>query len=877
MDRIEGTQHEYYRALVEQAADGIFIADGQGRYLHVNEAGARMLGMEPEEIVGRSISDVIDEDELPRVQPALERVAQGEAFVDDWKMRRKDGTIFHGEVSAKMLSDGRIHGILRDISERKAGEQSLRQREERFRNLTAAAFDGIGISEQGRVIDVNDQLANMLGYERGELIGKPVTAMVPPDWHEFVAAAIRSGKEDPYEHMAMRKDGSVFPVEVRARMAELGGKVVRITAVRDISKRREAAIEQQRTHEALRATIETTPYVAVQWYDANGRVVLWNTGSERIFGWTAQEAVGKTLDQLIHTPEEAATFRELLAEIDRTGKPVGPAEYRFKRRDGSEGHCLSTTFRIPAPADGSYFVCMDVDVTEQRHSEAALRESAERYRLLVENSGDLVCEIDSAGTLLYVSPRFETLLGYSPAELLGRTLFEHVYEGDVPGLPERLASSHAGVAFRFRHKQGHYAWLEGTRRAYRTSSGEDRSVVIARDIGERRRAEEEKAEIENHLRHAQKLEALGTLAGGIAHDFNNILGAIFAYRELAAIDAAQPERVVAHLEQLDRAAQRAKDLVQQILAFSRRQRQERRPMALAPVLEEALRFLRSTLPSTIAIDVHIDPQIPTVLAAMVQVQQVIMNLCTNAGHAMRGAPGRLTVTLENAVIDSDAVRTQPDLRPGRYACLTVSDTGHGMDPETLKRVFEPFFTTKAQGEGTGLGLSVVHGIVREHQGALRAQSEPGKGSTFKVWFPAHELSLPAAEETVTTLKTARGERILFVDDENALCVAARLILERVGYKVTIHRDPFAALSEFQLRPHEFDLVVTDLTMPGMTGIELASRMLETRADTPIVLASGYTGTLTAEQVRDLGLKDLVTKPMTPAGLTAAVQDALQKS
>jgi CheY-like chemotaxis protein len=251
-----------------------------------------------------------------------------------------------------------------------------------------------------------------------------------------------------------------------------------------------------------------------------------------------------------------------------------------------------------------------------------------------------------------------------------------------------------------------------------------------------------------------------------------------------------------------------------------------------------------------------------------------MNLCTNAGHAMRDAPGRLSIALEDAVLDAESVRTQPDLQPGRYACLTVTDTGHGMDAETLKRIFEPFFTTKPQGEGTGLGLSVVHGIVREHQGALRAWSEPGKGSTFKVYLPAHELSIPVAEENVVSLQRASGERILFVDDESALCVAARMILERIGYKVTIHRDPFAALSEFQLRPQEFDLVVTDLTMPGMTGIELAGRMLEIRADVPIVLASGYAGTITAEQVRGMGLRDLLTKPMTPAALTAAVQAAL---
>ncbi|HEX2675289.1 MAG TPA: PAS domain S-box protein, partial [Polyangiales bacterium] len=408
----------------------------------------------------------------------------------------------------------------------------------------------------------------------------------------------------------------------------------------------DAALRQ--SEENLRATVELTPHVAVQWYDRQGRIERWNPASAKMFGWSAEEAVGKTLDELIHTKEEAAEFLDLLRELDETGVPAGPSEFRFRRRDGSEGTCLSTAFKIPGVPSGPRFVCMDIDVSVHKRTEAALRVSAERYRLLVENSSDLVCEVYGGGRLLYVSPRFESVLGYSPTELLGEDLLGLVHPDDVSNVAAQFTRTEATVVFRARHKQGHVCWLEATRRSYRTSAGDELGVVIARDVSERKRAEQQKAELEAQLRQTQKLESLGTLAGGIAHDFNNILGAIFAYSELAAIDAEKPERVRSRLTELDKAARRARDLVQQILSFSRAQRQERTAVALADVLEETLRFLRSTLPSTIEIDARLSRQTPRVLAAPVQMHQVVLNLCMNAAHAMRDKPGKLTVVLEPA-------------------------------------------------------------------------------------------------------------------------------------------------------------------------------------------------------------------------------------
>lgn len=468
-----------YRQIVQEAADGIFVSNDAGDYLDVNEAGARMLGMRRDEIVGKRIKDFVVESQHGVLEEARARIKAGEWVLREWQLRRKDGSVFTAEVSAKQLPDGRNHAIWRDVTARRAEEEALRQSEERFRALTAASFEGIGITERGVVVDVNDQLARLLGYERSELIGKDVSSMVAPEAREAVAIAIRSGRETPYRHLALKKDGTRIHVEAQGRRTEWFGREVRVTAIRDV--------------------------------------------------------------------------------------------------------------------------------------------------------------------------------------------------GSQMQIEERLSS-------------------------------------------------------------VQKLEALGRLAGGIAHDFNNILVAMFSYADLTDLDADDPESVRAHMDGLRAAAHRARDLVQQILTFSRQKGEERVKTQVQPIINEALRFLRSTLPSSIDVRAELTPSVPSVLGTPVQLHQVVMNLCVNAAHAM-DRTGVLRVQLALAEVTPELMKRVPDLSPLRkYLKLTVQDTGRGMDESTLSRIFEPFFTTKA-GEGSGLGLAVVHGIVTSHEGSITVESAPGQGTTFDVYLP----------------------------------------------------------------------------------------------------------------------------------------------
>jgi CheY-like chemotaxis protein/two-component sensor histidine kinase len=323
-----------------------------------------------------------------------------------------------------------------------------------------------------------------------------------------------------------------------------------------------------------------------------------------------------------------------------------------------------------------------------------------------------------------------------------------------------------------------------------------------------------------------------------------------------------------------KASQRAKELVLQILTFSRRQEQERRPMRLQPVLKEAMKLLRASLPATIEIRAGIDANAPTVLADATQIHQIIMNLATNAAHAMSGRPGELGVGLRTINADADFARAHPDLRMGRYASLSISDTGCGMDRATIQRIFEPFFTTKAPGEGTGLGLAVVHGIVKSHEGAVTVYSEPGKGTTFHLYFPIHESAAVETVPETEAIVRGSGERVLFVDDEASLASLGKKMLERIGYQVTTKTSSSEALAAFRAEPGRYDLVITDLTMPNLTGTDLAVELLKLRPDLPIILATGFGGSMNSAKAQTLGLRELLMKPVTAQSLAEAARRAL---
>jgi signal transduction histidine kinase/ActR/RegA family two-component response regulator len=385
----------------------------------------------------------------------------------------------------------------------------------------------------------------------------------------------------------------------------------------------------------------------------------------------------------------------------------------------------------------------------------------------------------------------------------------------------------------------------------------------------------DRARVEEQLRQSHKMEAVGTLAGGIAHDFNNMLAAIIGNAELAMDDVPEEMAARHNLDQIFKAGMRARGLVRQILTFSRKTEHEHKPLPLTPIVNETFKLLRSLLPTIIEMRLNIEAASDVVLADPVQIQQVLMNLCTNAADAMRHSGGRLEITLADTVFTEGDLLPAEGMQPGSYVTLTVADTGPGMHEDVKSRIFEPFFTTKERGQGTGMGLAVVYGIVKSHQGAITVLSQPGQGATFTVYLPRH-TSAEKTDEPTSGLVPGGKERILFVDDEELLVEMAERMLDRLGYKVLGKTDSVDALRTFGKDPAAFDLVITDQTMPQMTGAVLAQKLKEIRPDIPLILCTGYSETISQEKAESMGIDGFVMKPLSRNELGETIRRVLDK-
>lgn len=422
---------------------------------------------------------------------------------------------------------------------------------------------------------------------------------------------------------------------------------------------------------------------------------------------------------------------------------------------------------------------------------------------------------------------------------------------------------------------GSIKWLEDKTKIIRDERGQATHFEgILQDISSQIKAQETATALEKRLRQAQKMEAIGTLAGGIAHDFNNILGAIIGYAELAKEAIPPDKRLEEYIEQVILAGERATALVHQILAFSRQNEVERILVQMQPLLKEGLKLLRSSIPTTISITTNIDMQTGAIVADPGQVHQILMNLCTNASQAMEDTGGILSVSLKTTFIRADDQQMHLDLAPGEYAELTVSDTGNGIGADIIGKIFDPFFTTKDVGRGTGMGLAIVHGIISDYGGTITVESQLGQGTIFHVYFPVAEKKALATMKKKE--KNPQGnERILFVDDEEVLIKMGKAMLEKLGYRLTIKQSSLEALETFRNHPNTFDLVVTDQTMPDLTGFELAREMLRIRPDLPIILCTGYSVLVDQEVVQAHGIKDLLFKPLTQSALARVIRQVLE--
>ncbi|MBW1782849.1 MAG: response regulator [Deltaproteobacteria bacterium] len=518
---------------------------------------------------------------------------------------------------------------------------------------------------------------------------------------------------------------------------------------------------------------------------------------------------------------------------------------------------------------------------EERTEE--LRESERKYRQFVRCAPAGICELDLInGRIVHVNDIFSDYTGYSREDLLNMNFVDLLTEESRYRFAVNIEKSTdeeeapATTEYTMKGKDGKELWVMTNTRATIDKGQPVKLSVVLNDITELKIVKQKEEALEAQLRQAQKMEAIGSLAGGIAHDFNNVLFPIIGYAELIMDDVPEGSKARKNLNGILKAANRAKDLVQQILAFSRQVEKERRPVQIQSIIKEAGKLLRSSIPKNIEIRQEIEKDCRPVMADPVQIHQVIMNLCTNAYHAMREKGGVLKVTLMEEEIGGDDLKADLGLFPGTYLKLTVSDTGHGMDKTVMSRIFDPYFTTKAPDEGTGMGLSVVHGIVKGHGGEIEVQSEPDKGTVFHVHLPI--IDIQDFEPEVRYQEPIRGgsERILVVDDEELIIQMLEQILEDLGYHVTPRTSSVEALKAFEAQPDRFDLVITDMTMPNMTGAELAPRLLKIRPDIPIIICTGFNEMIDEKRAKAMGIRAYVGKPVVIHEIARTIRKVLDK-
>jgi PAS domain S-box-containing protein len=520
------------------------------------------------------------------------------------------------------------------------------------------------------------------------------------------------------------------------------------------------------------------------------------------------------------------------------------------------------------------------EIEERKRAEQELKKSENRFRDITNSMADWIWEVDKNGRYTYVSQTVKNILGYSYKELLGKTLFELIpgkESGKIKEIFLQIVSKSRPIV----DLENWNLAKDGTQVCFLTNGVPIFDVDgklqgyrgVAKDITKQKKLATEKMAMEARLQQAQKMESIGTLAGGIAHDFNNILFPVVGYSEMLLEDIPEDSPIRDNLNQIYTSSLRAKELVKQILTFSRQESSELMLMRIQPIVKEALKLIRSTIPTTIEIKQDINPDCGVVKADPTQIHQIIMNLATNAFHAMEKTGGQLKVSLKEVELgELDLIK--PDMIPGIYICLSIADTGVGMDKNLTGKIFDPFFTTKGKGKGTGMGLSVVHGIVNALGGAIHVYSEPGKGTQFHVYFPIEKKSFEKQATHSKAQIQGGTEQILLVDDEEAILTMEKQMLERLGYQVTTRTSSLEALEAFNANPDKFDMVITDMAMPNLPGDKLSAKLNKLRPDISILLCTGFSETMPEEKAASLGINGFLLKPIVMKDLAQKIREIL---
>ena len=756
-------------------------------------------------------------------------------------------------------------------------EKTMRkQAEAKYRGIFEASKDAILIFDMDGVIrEANPAASELYGYIHDEMIGLSGKDIVHSDHQHVFKEFVEKVSEGGIVHLEsidIRKDGSLFQVEVKGGGLTYNGDPHLLSIIRDVSEKKNLLSQLQAT---LEATVDGIIVVGI-----DGKIKVFSKRFKKI--WNMPDSVLNSKD----AKQVLTHVLDLIKEPEVLSRKVQAAFTEFNTnyfdtlylKDGRIFEYYSRPQKINDKTIGRVWGFRDI--TDRKQAETALLESEAKYRELVQNANSIILRVDTKGNITFFNEYAEKFFGYKAEEVIGKNVLNTILpETDSSGRnladlfynvkehPERYASNENENRLR----NGKRVWVAWANKAVYDLKGDIKEFLcIGNDITERK-------SLEKQLKQSQKMEALGTLSGGIAHEFNNLLGIIIGNTELALDDVPEWNPAKDCLEEIRTASLRAKDVVRQIMSFARQTSAQRKPIQISTIIQESLKLIGTTIPTTIEINRQIRCESELILANPIEINQILMNLCTNSVHAMSDQTGILEVGLEAIALDSNSARQYEDLKPGEFVKLTVKDTGHGIRTNIIDKIFDPYFTTKDVDVGLGMGMAIVYGIVKKHDGAIKINSAVNKGTIVECLFPiikdAGELQVV---ETPKDLPTGT-ETILFVDDEASLVKMVKQMLERLGYLVTGKVSSIEALKVFQADPAQFDLIITDMAMPRMAGDQLVQKLFKIRSDVPIIICTGHRDRIDKEKAVALGVAAYQMKPYDKKVLANTVRRVLDEA
>lgn len=920
---------EKYRSMVESLPDMLYTMDRAGNFLFVSKAAERILGVRQEGAIGMSLSDLTPPEDYEASLKVLNDVFDRGATVEglEWRIRDVRGRLHYFSTNGGPLRDasGNIiafQGIARDLTSIVESERQRAEAEERFRSIFEEAKDAILLGKRdGEIIDANNASCQMLGYSKEALIkGGAARILSEKTWAEIInmAADQRSGGGTLLETEVVRSDGVGVDLEVSAKFMKIGDEEHVLVIARDVTERKKAERDLLKRHRFLTAIADIAQFllrvhnpdedldfgaivemvgraaavsrtcVFLNYRDEDGRLY-----AKQVAEWCA-EGVKPQMDnpllQRAYYDELAPRWLEILS---RGGVINGVVtDFPEKEREILETQDIKAILIFPFIVNGEFegfigFVnCVEAKVLEPAEenllravassvSQAMeMRKAQEQLQfqaMLLDQISDNIAAMDMKGRIIYVNRAEASFAGKSKEELIGRTA--EVCMG-VPGngdaakklMQVTLEQGKWEGEMTERRSDGAEAVMYCRTWVVRDRDGKPIALCrTATDITEMKR-------LERQLQQAQKMEALGTLAGGIAHDFNNFLAGVMGYISLLKAEITPGHKYYRIIEQISRYAERAKDLTLNILSFARPTKREQKPMNINDCVRDVISLLERTVDRKIRLNVRLQEDLPGIIGDPTQIQQVIMNLCVNAVHAM---PDGGTLTVSTSVVDLTERRLipYPKMKPGRYVCLKVEDTGIGMSKEVMEHIFEPFFTTKGAGVGTGLGLSTVYGIVKNHDGFIEVSSQVGKGSIFEVFIPVSEMEVTEVRPQEEVIKKGSGT-ILVIEDEEIVRNMLVELLKHLGYQAIAAEDGERGVEEFKRNSDKVDLVIVDLNMPRMDGRETFREIKKIKDDVKVMIS---TGVVADDDINDLmaeGVVDFIQKPYSLALLSEKLNKVL---